>query len=237
VEVYDEETVSGNVVAVYPQVGSDVAVNSKVTLYISRGKGDASVIVRDYVGMTFEEAKNEILKLNLKVAEPIEADSHRPKGEVIHQDPPYGTTILEGDSVLLTISNGIPPAPVEVTVSFNVILPTTAREAVDLTVWIDGVQDATKSLRVDPTLVTSTPISVTGEEGTVISVMIRLNNSDYQLWEIAFEGKGEAIKIRDYGFVVPDEGGTESGEGTEQDPESDNTESDDGESDSSSTNE
>ena len=200
-EVYDEDTAVGSVVAVYPSEGDTISTTQKVILYVSRGKEDVTVTVDNYVGKTFEKAKNEILKLNLKVSEPIEVNSYKPKGQVIAQDPGPGSSLLEGESVILTISNGIPPEPVKVTISFNVILPTTATQALDLTVWVDGVQDTSKNVRVDPTLITSTPVKLTANEDTTASVIIRLNGKNYQMWTLDFSNGGSAICVRDYGWV------------------------------------
>ncbi len=200
-EVYDENTAVGDVVAVYPAEGEKVATSQKVILYVSRGKEDVIVTVGNYIGKTFEKAKNEILKLNLKVAEPIEVNSYKPKGQVIAQDPGAGSSLLEGETVILTISNGIPPEPVKVTISFNVILPTTATQALDLTVWVNGVQDTSKNVRVDPTLITSTPVKLTANENTTASVIIRLNGKNYQMWTLDFSNGGSATRVRDYGWV------------------------------------
>ncbi len=199
-EVYDENTPVGSVVAVYPSEGGMVPVTQKVVLYVSRGKEDVSVVVGNYVGKTFEKAKAEILKLNLKVSEPIEINSTRPKGEVIAQDPEAGSSLMEGEAVILTVSNGIPPEPNKVTIAFNVVLPTTATKAVDLTVWVDGVQDTSKTVRVDPTLIASTPVKLTANEGTTSSVIIRINGKNYQMWTLEFSNGGTATKVRDYGY-------------------------------------
>ncbi len=199
-EVYDENTAVGSVVAVYPSEGDKIPVSQRVVLYVSRGKEDVSVVVGKYVGKSFEKAKAEILKLNLKVSEPIEVNSTRPKGEVIAQDPEAGSSLMEGESVILTISNGIPPEPNKITIAFNVILPTTATKAVDLTVWVDGVQDTSKTVRVDPTLISSTPVKLTANEGTTSSVIIRLNGKNYQMWTLEFSNGGTATKVRDYGY-------------------------------------
>ena len=201
-EVYDKNTASGSVVTVYPAEGSEVPVGTKITIYVSKGKEDTSVVVENYVGMTFNDAKNAILKKNLKVSEPIVEDSDRPKDEVIRQDPDYGTKLEEGDSVVLTVSSGKPPQPVEVTGKFDVHLPTTANAALDFTVWIDGVQDTSQTKRVDPALTGTVTVQVTGLENTTVSVMIRLNGVDYQNWQIDFS-TGQARLVRDYGFVVP----------------------------------
>lgn len=200
-DVYDDNTEAGNIVDVYPSEGQSVPVNQRIILYVSRGKEDTSVTVGNYVGKTYEKAKNEILKLNLKVSEPVEVNSIRPKGEVIAQDPEAGSTLMEGDTVILTVSNGIAPEPKKITISFAVALPTTATKAVDLTVWVNGIQDTSKSVRVDPSLITSTSISLTAEEGTTSSVMIRINGKDYQMWALEFSDGGIANRIRDYPYI------------------------------------
>ncbi len=200
VQVFSDDTASGYVVEISPAGGSMVTANTKITLFVSKGAEEKTVVVGNYLGKSFEDAKNEILKNNLKVSTPKVVDSERPKNEVIGQDPAYGVSVNEGDSIELTISSGNPPAPVENTVTFNVTLPKkTASTSLALTVWANGEQVQSQDKNLDPSLTGSTSISLTGTD-TEVTVMVRLNGKDYQQWMVNFQEKTASL-VRDYGYV------------------------------------
>ncbi len=199
-EVYSDDTAVGYVVAISPVAGSKLPENSKVTLYVSKGAEAKTVVVGNYIGKSFDDAKNEILKANLKVATPKVVDSDRPKNEVVDQDPAYGTSVNENDSIVLTISSGNPPAPVEKTVSIQVVLPKKlASSSLELTVWANGEQIQSQNKTVDPSLTNTTNVTLTGTDKNV-NVMIRLNGKDYQQWTVNFQDE-TANLVRDYGYV------------------------------------
>jgi serine/threonine protein kinase len=200
VQVFSDDTASGYVVEVSPAGGSMVTANTKITLFVSKGAEEKTVVVGNYLGKSFEDAKNEILKNNLKVSTPKVVDSDRPKNEVVGQDPAYGTSVNEGDSIELTISSGNPPAPVENTVTFNVTLPKkTASTSLALTVWANGEQVQSQNKNLDPSLTGSTTISLIGT-ATEVTVMVRLNGKDYQQWVVNFQEKTASL-VRDYGYI------------------------------------
>ena len=201
VQVFSDDTASGYVVEVSPAGGSMVTANTKITLFVSKGAEEKTVVVGNYLGKSFEDAKNEILKNNLKVSTPKVVDSDRPKNEVVGQDPAYGTSVNEGDSIELTISSGNPPAPVENTVTFNVTLPKkTASTSLALTVWANGEQVQSQNKNLDPSLTGSTTISLIGT-ATEVTVMVRLNGKDYQQWVVNFQEKTASL-VRDYGYIA-----------------------------------
>ncbi|MDD6174264.1 MAG: Stk1 family PASTA domain-containing Ser/Thr kinase [Firmicutes bacterium] len=200
VQVFSDDTASGYVVEISPAGGSTVRVNTKITLFVSKGAEEKNVVVGNYLGKSFEDAKNEILKNNLKVSTPRVVDSDRPKNEVIGQDPAYGTSLNEGESVELTISSGNPPAPVENTVAFDVTLPKkTVSASLALTVWANGEQVESQNKNLDPSLTGSTTITLVGTD-TDVNVMVRLNGKDYQQWSVNFQEKTASL-VRDYGYI------------------------------------
>ena len=200
-EVYDDNTAQGSVVAVNPQEGTQVPKGEKITLFVSKGKEDTSVVVQKFVGMTFEDAKKAILKQSLKLGEPIVKDSDRPKDEVLSQEPAYGSTLQEGEYVVLTISSGKAPEPEDVSVTISVVLPQNA-DALDFTVWVDGIQDAAQSVRVDPKLTKDISVKLTNKADKKSTVVIRLNGKDYQSWEVDYSN-ASATLTKNYGYEVP----------------------------------
>ena len=197
--VYDSSIANGYVVAVSPPSGSSVVASTEVIVYVSIGEEETEIMVPDLLQLTEDEAKMRLLERGLKIAASQEEYSDTiPEGQVIRSDPEYGTILKKGDAVTLTISKG--PEPIrEHTVSFNVTLPTTANTVLEMTVWMNGVQ--VDSRRVDPSLTTSTQVSLSGEANGV-SVVIRMNGKDYQQWVVDFADE-KAYIVRDYGYTQP----------------------------------
>jgi len=89
-----------------PYAGKRVRRGRQVRVAVSKGARDVRVPnVRD---LTVEEAKQELEKANLRVAEPTEERRHdsAPKGHVIEQTPEAGAVVPEGTQVSLIRSAG-----------------------------------------------------------------------------------------------------------------------------------
>ena len=159
------------------------------------------ILMPDVLGLTFNEAKMQLLDLGLRVSTPKEVYSNEvPAGNVISCQPDIGTPMQAGDAVLLTVSKG--PEPItEKTVSFAVTLPSSATTILNMTVWMDGVQIESATKNIDPTLTTATTVTLSGVEDGV-SVIVRLDGKDYQQWTVDFQSQ-QATLTRDYGYEVP----------------------------------
>jgi eukaryotic-like serine/threonine-protein kinase len=70
------------------------------------GDGAKTVTLRDFMGMTFDNAKLLLEDDGLKVDENLELNDSVPEGQVFAQDPPKGTRVKTGDTVRLTVSQG-----------------------------------------------------------------------------------------------------------------------------------
>jgi beta-lactam-binding protein with PASTA domain len=95
----------GQITRQVPAEGTLVSARSRVTLFVSQGFPMPNV-----VKLSIEEAKQELEALGLKVGDPPkEAPSDQiEKGLVKDQEPAAGHSVSKGDTVTLTVSQGIP---------------------------------------------------------------------------------------------------------------------------------
>jgi eukaryotic-like serine/threonine-protein kinase len=66
---------------------------------------ESEVMLRDVEGMPLAKARTILEKDRLRVVV-RRLDSDRPRGEVLTQDPPAGTSVTEGDRIALVVSRG-----------------------------------------------------------------------------------------------------------------------------------
>ena len=105
-EEYSNEVEIGKVISQDPAYRKNYTIkeNSKISLIVS--KGIETVIVPKVVGMTYEEAVEELAKVNLK-AEKIEEKSDKvQEGYVIKQDIEENTEVNALDTIKLYVSIG-----------------------------------------------------------------------------------------------------------------------------------
>jgi serine/threonine-protein kinase len=107
---FDDNVPVGSVVDTNPAVGTVIKPGAQITVYVS--KGPNPVKVPNVVGRNVEEAKQILAQAKIAVGPVTEADSNKPKGEVISQDPPDGVSVTDGMVVKLVISKGPQQVPV-----------------------------------------------------------------------------------------------------------------------------
>ena len=101
----------GTVVSQSPEPEEKVAPRTIVVLEVAGPPEPVTVEVPRLVGLRAAEARSQLQELGLRVTQrPVE--STQPKGTVVRQSPGPGTTLREGQAVLLSISTG--PARVSV---------------------------------------------------------------------------------------------------------------------------
>lgn len=93
------------VIRTEPPAGQDVETGETIAVFVSSGPGEAKVpSVR---GLTKEDARAQIEKAGLTVGSVEEKDDpDLDAGRVIETDPPEGTELQAGDSVILYVSTG-----------------------------------------------------------------------------------------------------------------------------------
>ncbi len=101
-------TPRGDVISTSPAVGSFVAKNSVVKLFVSTGPG--KVAVPDVSGDQIAQAANIVQGKGLQVREdPV--NSTAPAGQVVRESPSAGTLVLPGSFITLSYSRGSVPVP------------------------------------------------------------------------------------------------------------------------------
>jgi serine/threonine-protein kinase len=120
VKEVDSDENKDDVVAVSPDVGSQVAANSVVTLSVSKGPK----AVPDVVGKTEAQATKLIEAAGFKVSSLPDNASTEPKGTVTQQSPQGGTPQNAGSTITILVSTYEPPPPVTETPTPTPTLPT-----------------------------------------------------------------------------------------------------------------
>ncbi len=87
-----------------PAAGTIVEVDSEVVLTVSKPSEEFEL--QNQVGKTSTDAEEFLRSQGLEVAIETEEHPDAPVGEVIGMDPPAGTTVNEGDTITLIVSQG-----------------------------------------------------------------------------------------------------------------------------------
>jgi len=102
--VYREDVDPGYVAATTPPEGMVVREGREVTLVVSMGA--AQVKVPRVVGLRLDEAEKVLEKQGLALVDGGKIRSGSPEGEIVHQDPPAGRKIAQGQRVMAQVSGG-----------------------------------------------------------------------------------------------------------------------------------
>ena len=103
-EQFDPAIVAGLVSDSLPTVGAEVRRNSLVNLIVS--KGAQQVSANSYVGLTSDQALNELNAAGFVVKSTYGYSETIPAGSVISQSPDGSSPIAKGSTVTLVISKG-----------------------------------------------------------------------------------------------------------------------------------
>ena len=95
---------TGLIISSNPPAGSDAKKNSLVSLVISKGIQQMSLT--SFVGLSSDQALNELNNLGAKVISKYEYSDTVPAGNIISQDPDGSAPIAKGATVTITISKG-----------------------------------------------------------------------------------------------------------------------------------
>src|SRR5690348_2651503 len=96
------------VISSNPQEGNNVAADTTVTLFVS--KGQAPVAVPNVVGQQQDQAASTLQSKGFKVDTKTDPTSSSPAGQVISQNPSGGTA-APGATITITVSGGAVPVP------------------------------------------------------------------------------------------------------------------------------
>ena len=109
---YDPAVPSGHVIKTFPEAGSYITSDTKITLYVSRGQELSYITLPDLSGKNATAVHVILIENKLRLGEVIyEYSSSVPAGQVISQYPYSGTVVLSGvTEVSIVVSLGVDPS-------------------------------------------------------------------------------------------------------------------------------
>lgn len=102
--VYSPDQEEGLITSQNPVEGAKVTEGKVITVNISKGKKDG--VVPRIEGMDYEEAKAYLESFGFKMGPGVTVQSHLPKGVIVSQFIPYGTSAKSGTEINVEISDG-----------------------------------------------------------------------------------------------------------------------------------
>ena len=102
--VYSPDQEEGLIASQNPVEGAKVTEGKVITVNISKGKKDG--VVPKIEGMDYEEAKAYLESFGFKMGPGVTIESHLPKGIIVSQSIPYGTSAKSGTEINVEISDG-----------------------------------------------------------------------------------------------------------------------------------
>jgi beta-lactam-binding protein with PASTA domain len=122
VEEQSETVEVGLVIETNPRAGTEVAVETLVTVTVSGGPGETTV--PDFSGMTSSEAQAAAEDAGLVIEVVLDPEDPDEDGIVVDQDPEAGTTVDIGSTATVLLSPLVQDAWTIVKVDFNRVLTT-----------------------------------------------------------------------------------------------------------------
>ena len=110
-EDYSPTVMKGFVISQSPAAGTEVSEGATVKIVVSKGKQTITLI--NVVGETENAAKEKLTAAGFPTRTELEYTDLYAAGVVIKQTPEAGAEVMPGSTILLTISNGVKPAPSE----------------------------------------------------------------------------------------------------------------------------
>ncbi len=104
--VNNDSIAKDHIISHYPATGALVNSGDTITLYVSDGVGDNTVVMPNLIGMSKAEAKRRIEQENLSLGEFEYKNSSKAKDTVISQSVSGGDSVEEKTAVDLVLSNG-----------------------------------------------------------------------------------------------------------------------------------
>lgn len=143
-EQSSESIAEGYVISCNPDVGSQIASGSSVTVVVSTGSANTNKKVPNLSGMTQEQAKAALEQAGLTLGSVTEQESTSTAGTVIGQSVPYNTEVAAGTAIDITIAKAAEEtqpsgsASADVTRSLVTVHLPTDRDTCRVTVSVDG---------------------------------------------------------------------------------------------------
>jgi len=101
---YSDTVTAGAVIDGDPAAGTHVRKNTQINLLVSQGPAPAGA--QSYIGLSSDQALNELTAAGYKVLSKYGYSDTIPAGSVISQSPPANTPLAKGSNVTIVISSG-----------------------------------------------------------------------------------------------------------------------------------
>lgn len=194
VEVYDKITPKGYVCDTYPPAGVKQTIGSTVYVVVAKDVYVKKIKVPKVTEKKLSEAQSALSKKKLQCKYTYDDTSMEPEGTVIQQSPLQYSKVESGTIVNIVVSSG---KGSQSTVNITVDMPTNVNYDVNMTVFVDGVQNYNYSKKLNPSYNSSYAMSFTGS-GTA-TVLVMLDGQTYRRYSIDYtSGKYETSS---YNFV------------------------------------
>jgi beta-lactam-binding protein with PASTA domain/tRNA A-37 threonylcarbamoyl transferase component Bud32 len=158
------------VISSNPQEGNNVAANTTVTLFVS--KGQAPVAVPNVVGQQQDQAASTLQSKGFKVDTKTDGTSSAPAGQVISQNPSGGTA-APGATITITVSGGAVSVPSVVGDSQQ-----TASQVLTTAGFQVSVQNGSGPAQyANGTVFSQQPASGTATKGSTVTIFVQNGQS------------------------------------------------------------
>lgn len=182
IEKFDESVSESKVISTTPAANESLTLSDSITLFVSMGESQQTVIVPNVVGDKESDARAKLTDFTVMT---VLVPSDKEAGIVVEQSLLNGTAVAKRSTITLSISNGVAPNyKVDVTVQFP-------GGADDNNYTFTGVLDGEEVTEVtaNPAQQQSMTMSVTGSSSeSVLEVYVTVNGSKqlYAKYKINF---------------------------------------------------
>ncbi len=108
---FDDTVQEGLVMAQDPEFGTEMDSSQKITLTVSKGQENTTVVVPNFVGKDIETAQGELSAAGLEFGSSSSQDSDKPEGEIISHTPSSGESVERGTQISFVVSSGVQSEP------------------------------------------------------------------------------------------------------------------------------
>ncbi|MCR5635852.1 MAG: Stk1 family PASTA domain-containing Ser/Thr kinase [Clostridiales bacterium] len=197
IEVIDDNTAKGYVVSSSPKPGTEVFVDSTVTVYVSTGTTIDQIEVPYLVDCTMSEAQNKLNQLGLALGGSEYEENDAKKDTIISQSPLWGAKVSKGTKVSIVLSAG--PSE-ETTLKQTIPMPDYNGE-ISYKVIV-GDSEIIRDRTINPSSFTDNVIERKGKTDTTEKITVELNGEVYRIYTFDYKNK-KIITEKEVDFVPP----------------------------------
>ena len=126
-EVYHDSVAAGIVIRQSPEADEEVEIGTEITLQVSKGQQKTMTTMPTLTGLTFDQAKAKLAESKLILGSTSKKESTEYVADIVlEQSVAAGSSVEEGASINLVLSDGPGPTPSKAKVTYT--LPDTGQE-------------------------------------------------------------------------------------------------------------